>query len=173
MSSMNSKISTEDKMKSKLSLKIAVVAAALFVIAICSSRVTYAAPPKDACSLLTPAQVTAVLGFSAKPGRFIKSDTTVCDWPLPSLAKATSKGTKIIEVALLSPDSWAMLAPALSAMTKLPGVGDYAAYGGPDNTMTLYVKKGKAVFRVTVGGFPLDQVKAKEKTLAQDILAKL
>jgi hypothetical protein len=39
--------------------------------------------------------------------------------------------------------------------------------------MTLYLKKGTTEFDVNVHGFPLDRVKAKEKTLAEEIVAKL
>jgi hypothetical protein len=37
----------------------------------------------------------------------------------------------------------------------------------------LYVKKGNAVFLVRVSGFPMEDAKAKEKALAQQVLTKL
>lgn len=144
----------------------------LFVFAACGSRAAYAAPPTDACSLLTPAQVSAALGISVKSGHSAPSDTTVCDWPLASLAKMMSKGAKEVEVKILDSQSWALIAPAASA-APLKGIGDYAVYLGDDDLMTLYVKQGNSEFSVNVHGFPLDQIKAKEKTLALDVLAKL
>lgn len=36
--------------------------------------------------------------------------------------------------------------------------------------MSLYVKKGNTKFSVNVHDFPLDQIKAKEKTLAEEII---
>ncbi|HEV2306068.1 MAG TPA: hypothetical protein VGR93_11155 [Candidatus Acidoferrales bacterium] len=156
-----------------MKLRLTVIVAVFFTFAIGSVRTALAAPPKDACSLLTSAQVSSVLGFSAKPGRIISTDTTVCDWPVASLSKMTAKDTKEIEVKILDADSWAMIAPAASGAAQVKGIGDIAAYLGPPTLMTLYVKKGTTEFDVNVHGFPLDQVKAKEKTLAQDILAKL
>jgi hypothetical protein len=154
-------------------LKATLIAAAFVVFATVTPHITYAAPPKDACSLLTPAQVSAVLGFSAKPGRLVSTDLMVCDWPVASLSKMMSKDTKEIEVKILDADSWAMLTAAAKAGVQLQGTGDYAVYLGPPDLMTLYVKKGSTEFDVNVHGFPLDQVKAKEKTLAQEIVAKL
>lgn len=157
----------------KFRFRLGLIGAVFFLLAIGGVGTTYAAPPKDACSLLTSAQVSSVLGFSAKPGRVISTDTTVCDWPVASLSKMMSKDTKEIEVKILDADSWAMIAPAASGAAQVKGIGDIAAYLGPPTLMTLYVKKGTTEFDVNVHGFPLDQVKAKEKTLAQEIVAKL
>ncbi len=41
---------------------VATIFAAIFIFAMCSTQPAYAAPPTDACSLLTPAQVSAALG---------------------------------------------------------------------------------------------------------------
>jgi hypothetical protein len=103
----------------------------------------------------------------------IGSVRAACDWPVASLSKMTSKGTKEIEVKILDADSWALLTAAAKAGESLQGIGDYAVYLGPADLMTLYLKKGTAEFDVNVHGFPLDQVKAKEKTLAQESVAKL
>jgi len=151
----------------------AVIFAAIFIFAMCSTQPTYAAPPTDACKLLTPAQVSAVLGIPAKPGHAVPTDTTVCDWPLASLAKMTSKDTKEVEVKILDADSWAMVTAAVNAAPPLKGVGDLAVYLGNKYLLSLYVKTGSARFYVNVHGFPLDQIKAKEKTLALDVVAKL
>jgi hypothetical protein len=132
-----------------------------------------AAPPTDACALLSPAQVANVLGTSAKPGHSVPSDLTVCDWPLASLAKMMSKDTKEIEVKILDADSWALITPAATTAPQVKGIGDYAVYLGDGDLVSLYVKKGNSKFSVNVHGFPLDQIKAKEKTLAQGIVAKL
>jgi len=152
--------------------KVAAVVGAFLFVAAGNARVAHAAPPTDACSLLTPEQVSSVLGFSAKPGHPVPSDTTVCDWPLTSLAKAT-KDTKEAEVKILDAESWALITPAANAAAQAKGIGDFAVYLGDPTLMTLYVKKGDSKFSVNVHGFPLDQVKAKEKTLAQDVVAKL
>jgi hypothetical protein len=50
--------------------------------------------------------------------------------------------------------------------------GDDAVYVETSRA-ALYVKKGSFVFQIRVQRFPLEQIKAKERTLAQDVLAKL
>jgi hypothetical protein len=58
--------------------------------------------------------------------------------------------------------------------TPLSGIGDDAYYVTTRGLGTgLDVKKGNCVFQIRVYGFPEDQIKAMEKTLAQDALAKL
>lgn len=60
-------------MKFKLSLMVVV----FFAFTMGAARTAYAAPHKDACSLLTPVQVSAVLGVPAA-GRALGSN--VCIW---------------------------------------------------------------------------------------------
>jgi hypothetical protein len=45
--------------------------------------------------------------------------------------------------------------------------------GSVVGNIQLYVKKGSFFFKVRVLGFPAEQIKAKEKTLALDVLKKL
>ncbi len=65
--------------------------------------------------------------------------------------------------------------PVGNGVTKIPvgGVADEAVSGTSKFATTLSVRKGAVVFVVTVGGFPEEQIKAMEKTLALDILGKL
>lgn len=79
-----------------------------------------------------------------------------CNWPLLSLAKMT----------------WALIQPAAGA-TKGEGVGDYAVYWGDADLMNPYVKKGNVELSINVHGFPLDQLKEKEETLAKALLGNL
>jgi hypothetical protein len=60
-------------------------------------------------------------------------------------------------------------------ITKTPvsDVGDEAVSGTSPAGTVLTVKKGSTVFVVHVYGFPVDQTKVMEKTLALDILFKL
>lgn len=131
----------------------------------------FAAPPKDACALLTPEQVSAVLGFSAKPGHPGLSDAKTCVWPLANFTKIGSKDTKLVQVTIMDSQDWATVAPLVGVLGTVKGVGDSAVYG-PGNS-TLYVKRGSTAFGVFMQGFPDDQIKAKERTLALDVLAKL
>jgi|SRR5579863_2649170 len=128
---------------------------------------------KGSCLLLTETQVSSVLGNPAKPGHVVPDDTTACNWPLLSLAKMTAKDTKEVEVKILDSQSWALIQLAAASATKVEGVGDYAVYLGDSDLMNLYVKKGNVELSVNVHGFPIDQVKEKEKTLAKALLANL
>lgn len=140
------------------------------IFAMSGARAAYAAPT-DACALLTPAQVNAVLGFSAKPGHPGLSDAKTCVWPLANFTKIGSKDTKLVQVTIMDSQDWATVAPLVSALGTVKGVGDSAVYG-PGNS-TLYVKRGNTEFAVFMQGFPDDQIKAKERTLALEVLANL
>jgi hypothetical protein len=63
----------------------------------------------------------------------------------------------------------------VKGIIKIPvsGLGDDAVYGGNRFMTELTVKKGVFVFQIRVFGFPMEDIKAKEKTLAQEVLAKL
>jgi hypothetical protein len=157
-------------MNSKSKFAIGVLGLAILVLS--NAKNSCAAPPTDACSLLTPAQVTSVLDIPATPGHLDPADKTVCHWPFTGLAGVLNS-KKGVEVKLLDANSWSMLEPAIAAGESVTGVGDNATYFGPSRLTTLVIERGNVRFEVTVSGVPLDQVKAKEKTLAKDILAKL
>jgi len=132
--------------------------------------VTHAAPP-DPCSLLTQAEVSAALTVNVAPGK--ASAGKICRWA-PTGARAggpalvlTMQDAKTFDFAKK---------PSTSAnLVKTPaGVGDDAVF----NTMgvvtaTLTVRKGDAYFEVHVYGFPLDQTKNMEMTVAKEVVAKL
>ncbi len=128
----------------------------------------------DPCSLLTPAQVSAVLGVNVGAGKTLVP--TVCYWTAPN--QAPGAAAKKVTVTLQKPQAFAYAKmPANSkSITKTPisGIGDDAVYGTTaGQAATLTVKKGDVVFVVRVDGFPLDQLEEKEKTLAKEIVAKL
>jgi len=162
---------------------ITAVLGAAFVFATCSAGTAYAAPPKDACSLLTPAQVSAALGVAVGAGK--QQGQLDCEWDQPGWTMA--RGVRMLlhilgPVGTLTPaeqfNAIKMPLP-VKGITKMPlsGVGDDAVYGiagalAPE----LTVKKGNFVFQIRIQGFPrnqTDQIEAKEKTLAQSVLAKM
>lgn len=154
-----------------MKLKVSLLAVMGFcLIGSGGARTAYAAPT-DACALLTPAQVSAALGFSAKPGHPGLSDAKTCVWPLANFTKIGSKDTKLVQVTIMDSQDWATVAPLVGVLGTVKGAGDSAVYG-PGNS-TLYVKRGKIEFSVFMQGFPDDLIKAKERTLALDVLAKL
>jgi len=133
---------------------------------------TYAAT--DPCSLLTPAQVSAVLGVNVGAGKSLVP--TVCDWTVPNQSPGVA--SKRVTVTIQKPQAFAYAKTPVNSkeITKTPvsGIGDDAVYGTTGGKLaTLTVKKGDVVFVVRVNGFPLDQLEDKEKTLAKEIVGKL
>jgi hypothetical protein len=134
-----------------------------------------AAPPTDACSLLTPAQASSVLGVPVSAGKsLLPSSKKSCGWPSYNGAPPPKR----VVLTILGPNEFVyMKMPvAIKGVIKTPasGIGDDAVYITTAGLGTgLSFKKGDAAFQVRVYGFPIDQIKAKEKTLALDILAKL
>lgn len=140
--------------------------ACFLVFALGTARGAQAAPPANACSLLTTAQVNAVLGVTVGEGTPLTA--RVCHW---------AKADKGAMITLQDARAFAYAKmPAGNGIIKVPvsGIGDDAVYGTTPGTPTvLTVKKGDVVFVVHVNGFSDDQIKAKEKALALDVLAKL
>lgn len=143
---------------------------ALFVLVACTSRPAYCAP--DPCSLLTQAHVSAALGVQVGEGRLVVP--TICEWAAPG--ESAPRAKKVL-ITLQGPQAFAYAKmPVGHGITKTPvsGIGDDAVYGTtPGAPTVLTVKKGNVVFVVHVTGLPDDQTKAKEKTLALEILSKL
>jgi hypothetical protein len=92
-------------------------------------------------------------------------------------------GSKKVTVTIQDPRAFEHAKmPVGGGITKTPasGIGDDAVYGTtPKFAALLTVKKGDVVFVVRVYGFPidsgkpLDEIQAKEKTLALEILSRL
>jgi hypothetical protein len=163
--------------------RLVLIAFAAFILA--APHTTFAAPPADPCSLLTPAQVTAALGVPVAVGK--DSDSRECHWLPPGanalLARKQARLHIVGSVGSLTPvDQFNIMkrpVPFNNRIVKTPvsGLGDDAVYiAGPGNMGTgtsLTVKKGSFVFQIRVYGFTLEQTKAIEKTLALNVLAKL
>lgn len=160
--------------KSSIAASIAGFIAVILLLCAGSPRAA-AAPPSNACSLLTQAQVSAALGVSAagkgvvpkvclwsetgtRPGASVKKvDLVIMDMNGCNIAKIPNNKVLVIPVSGLGDDAYNF------AMAS----GQY---------MTLRFKKGSVAFSIRVhraGAFSVDQVKAKEKTLAQEVLARL
>jgi hypothetical protein len=149
--------------------KLALVLVVVSAFALAGSPTAYAAPT-DACSLLSVAQVSAVLGIQ------VVTDTPdpkkLCSWHAPG-----PPAGKLAGLTLWNPNAFPTPDRALPGFVIIPvkGIGDDAAYTGTKEggAYKLFVKKGSVVFSVTVTGLPLEQTKEKEKTLALEALAKL
>jgi len=158
----------------RLKLKLVLITAALSVYA-GGNAGTYAAPPSDACSLVTAAQVSAALGVTVGDGK--GSVPHECEWSQPG----AGVGGKGVLVEILGPmgsktpvDRFNTAKMPVPRIVKTPvsGLGDDAVFVETSGA-ALYVKKGDFVFQVRVHGFPLEEIKAKEKTLAVEVMAKL
>ena len=129
-----------------------------------------AAPATDACALLTPEQVSEVVGAKVGTGTN----------PAPGFTKTCTWVTKGIIVTLMleGVDQFQSgKTPHLPGVdvTAASGVGDDAYYATLDTNVSLFVKKGSSAFKATVysSTFPVDKKKGMEKTLAQQALSKL
>jgi hypothetical protein len=157
--------------------KLLIILAALIGLTVGGAPAAYAAPPTDACSLLTAAQVSAALGVSVEADKPV--DKSFCGWSQPS---AVLKRRKSVMLTILEPignltpvDRFNAAKMPLPSVVKTPvsGLGDDAVYGGNNSRVALTVKKGNSAFEIVVSGFPVEESKAKEKALAQEVLAKL
>jgi hypothetical protein len=150
------------------------------------SSLAAAADALDACSLLTQARVSTVLGVSmgngVYPGDGIPGDhphdSRQCVWPLAG--QGSSSQTRVVlyllgVVGTLTPtqrfDRYAQQFESIK--TPVIGVGDDAFYVASQMNTSLYVRKGSSVFQVIVFGVPKEQIKSIEKTLAEEVVAKL
>lgn len=151
----------------------AILACVAFLLLVCTAPQALLSAPPEACSLLTQAEVNAALGVTAP---LVKQTTAkICQWA-PTGAKPGRDPSVVVTVQDAGTFDFAKK-PVTSAnlvKTPLSGVGDDAVYNTVTNvTATLHVKKADTYFEIHVYGFPIDQTKTIEKTLAQQIVAKL
>lgn len=151
-------------------VKVSVAIAGFFLFELMSIRPSYAAPPTDSCALVTPAQVSAVLGVTVGAGEhIIPSNATLCGF-------GSGGAAKHVVMAILKVTMFAGEKTPLKGIEEetANGIGDEAHYMiTPGFGTGLSVRKGNFAFKVRVYGFPIEQIKAKEKALALNVLAKL
>lgn len=62
-----------------MKLKVSSIVLTCLAFVTCGATMVFAAPPTEACSLLTPAQVSAVLGVSVGAGeKLVPNNTALC-----------------------------------------------------------------------------------------------
>jgi hypothetical protein len=169
-------------MRSKTGLG-AIILAVLILAAAPSAT---AAPPTDACPLLTPAEISAVVGVSVGAGTHITPTyLKSCQWEPPGGA-TVQLGNVLL--ALESAASWqsakAMLQAVANApnntkkggitMTPVSGIGDDALYSSVGNYTKLIVKKGDVAFQIVISSnAPIEKKRDMERALASKVLSKL
>ena len=151
------------------------VTAAIFIVGAAMARSANAAPPDDACSLLTQAQVSAALSVSVGAGSYMGTYKKTCTW---KPASGITPGAKYVTLELKGLDSYQagkqMGQMKNVSVTSIGGIGDDAYYLGIGPNVGLIVKKGNVSFKVAVyGSSPIEKKRAMEKTLAQEVVSKL
>ena len=150
------------------------------VFALQGSAASAATATADACSLLSQATVSTVLGVALDAGRHIGPGSALCGWGEPDDPNHNGKHvlfTIYRAVGKLSPverfENGKTPIPGI-AKTPVRGIGDDAYYiDTPGFGLGLNVKRGTFAFQVKVFGFSPELIRTFEKALAQNVLAKL
>lgn len=145
-----------------------ILVVSVFVVASASVPQVVVAAAPEPCSLLTPAEVSDAFGVAVKAGE--PANATLCQW--------TASGKML---TLLITDDKHFAAAKKGPPLPMPGVTIEPVSGVADDAVSttnqtfvsLMVKKGAVYFMLRVYGFPVDQAKAKEKTLAIEAAKKI
>jgi hypothetical protein len=142
-----------------------------FVLALaCCARAVLAQGSSDPCKLLTPAEVSGIVGVTVTAGQ--PMGTNSCQWGAQDASKSSVRAT----LRLMDLQGFTSMEKPLAGVTKATasGIGDGAIYSTLGNLVTLSVKKGKVAFAVRLYGVPdADKQMAMEKSLALDVVARL
>jgi hypothetical protein len=127
----------------------------------------------DACTVLTAAQVSAVLGVRVETGQHLVPHAhSSCGWAAPG---DPSLGTKRLVLTLMSARAFESGKTPVMSATKVvvQGVGDEAYYiTTPPFGTALSVRKGEDSFQVRISGFPEAQAAHLEKAVALKLLKR-
>lgn len=145
-----------------------------------------AAPPSNACSLLTKAQITAVVGVTMADGSHPAGFSKMCVW---SSASGKAQGSASVTLNIESAASYQAAKSMLQAivnspknqsakqsitMTQVNGLGDDALFSSVGSYSKLIVKKGETVLQIVVySGVNMEKKRDWEKALAADALTRL
>ena len=130
-------------------------------------------PVTDACQVLTPAEITAVLAIPIDPGQHIPKTTTImCGWP-----KTGVTGDSEVMLNLTTPAYFEKERdphPRIT-MTPAPGIGDDAYYITSEFGTSLVIKKGTSVisFAIRDKSIPSAQLMEKERALGLKAATRL
>jgi hypothetical protein len=125
--------------------------------------------------------VTAVLGVPVAAGeKIVPGSGALCGWEIPG-DKGVNRKRVVLSIytplgGLTSIERFNNAKTPVPGITKEPvsGVGDEALFAMTPGLGTgLIFRKGERAFDMRVYGFPKDQIKAKEKELADCVIQKL
>jgi hypothetical protein len=126
-------------------------------------------PVTDACAVLTPAEISEVLGVPIDPGQHIpKASTIMCGW-----AKTGVVGDSIVMLNFTKPDYFEKERdpqPRIT-MTPAPGIADDAYYITSQFGTSLIIKKGSTVIGLAVRDKSIPSVQLMEKERALGLKA--
>jgi hypothetical protein len=152
------------------------VVAAIFIVGAASAPSAKAAPPEDACSLLTQVQVSAAVSVSVGAGSYVTPTyKKTCTWNTTSAVPNSAKYVTLMLEDLDAYEGGKRVGQVKTIfVTPVSGIGDDAYYLGGGKNVGLIVKKGNVSFKVAVyGDLPIEKKQTMEKTLAQQVVSKL
>ena len=133
----------------------------------------------DACTLLTPVQVAAVVGGAVSDGTHVTPTfVKTCTWTPLGKSKLGSVTLNLQTAAFYDGGkrqaTMALAVAGKGAEIKPASVGDDAYYFVTGDTAALFVKKGAVSFKVAVyARIPPEEKEAMELKLAREVVAKL
>jgi hypothetical protein len=173
-------------MRSKPGFGAVMVGVLILGVALAPSAV--AASAADACSFLTPAQVSAVVEIPVGAGSYVTPEfKQTCTW---NPSGTPTKDVRAVTLYVQSADAYnsgKKMMEQMQVMAKMRkadasqwsaasvnGVGDDAYFVNVGTATSLTLKKGSVSFKVSVySGLPIPEKQAMEKALAMKVLAKL
>lgn len=132
-------------------------------------------PITDSCDVLTPAEISAVLGVPIDPGSHtLIGSNILCNW---SETGAPGDHAEKLALHFISPDAFnGEKVPAGDIeVTPAPGIGDDAIYVTTRLGLSLMVRKGNTAVGLSLVNQTMsrDETMAKEKALGLAAAARL
>lgn len=156
---------------------LALLAGAVLLLSGCHSPApSTVATVSDACSVLTPAEVSAVVGVPIDAGKHIPASSTVmCSWPESGATGETAAKVVLNFTSLASFQREKTATSRNITLTPASGIGDEAFYVTTEFGTSLYVRKGNTAIAFGVHDKSLlaDQLMAKEKALGLKAATRL
>ncbi|MGH7649851.1 MAG: hypothetical protein ACREND_17200 [Gemmatimonadaceae bacterium] len=155
-----------------------IIASLALVYSFAAPRLTAQVPaPVDPCSLLTAAEVSAIVGIKSLPGHPYLGSKVVC---LFAADTGVVIGAAAVNVMVLTPAMYQNQKNMGGALAPKPvsGIGDEAYRVGSGGYVKLEVLKGGHAFSVTIAeGTELkataDQLAKMEEALAQKAVGRI
>jgi hypothetical protein len=150
-----------------------------FLLALCAALAPLAAHAEtDACTLATPAQVSAAIGVAVGTGTHVTPTfVKTCTWT-PTVSSSIRAVTVNLQTAAYYDGAKQMATKAAAASPaakiKPANVGDEGYYDVAGEIIMLFFKKGSSSVKVAVyAKLPVTEAEAMEMAIAKQVAAKL